>query len=59
MTHEAPRALQQARGILQDTAEEEPNVHVVPERIDVAERQVPDTGRRMPVMKQFQDVRAT
>jgi len=57
MAHETPRAYQQACGIRQNATKEEPDVHVGPERIDVAKGEVANAGCGVAIMEQFQDVR--
>src|SRR5262245_9794790 len=39
------RAFEQSSRVVQQRTEEEPDVDVVPERVDVAERRVADAGR--------------
>lgn len=56
MPHQLSCAFQQSARIGEFGTAKKPDVHVIPERIDVTECRVPDTRCRMTVMHQLPDV---
>ena len=56
MAHEPPATLQKMFGVLEARTQEEADIHVILERVDVAEGQIRDAGRGMAIVPQFQDI---
>ena len=56
MPHKLAGALEQTVGIRDLCPKEEPDVDVIPEGVDVSERRITDTRRRMAIMEQLSNI---